>query len=437
MFNSMVNVTPPGYYAAQSRGVVTGGRLSIRNKVMAPKIVNFDPPRFSATCGGIDLYGGSFSFISKDQLVQYLRSIASNASTYAFSLALTAMCPTCSDEMKNLQKVTQEINNAMKSSCEVGQKLVDSGVDYIKSLTTEKSTQQVVDAGITDRLEASTPPDGVSPANRLNNADPVLMSQIKKNIIWKVLQKHNFSSWFTSGNNTDELMMVVMSITGTIVIGDIPAGADDPEIKTLPSLNIELADLIEGGTIPYYQCDEPVDCLNPVRQDNPAQQIQITGFSQIVSDLLLGTAADVGIISKLRFSQADQLTPAQQSFVETAPGGIIGMLQNIKTQPEVAEQFVRDYADVIGMLMAKDLVSEVVAAVKTLVKSTDSRENYISKEMIDDIEKVNRKYGQQSDRFGKSAEAAARMLANYNELRKTIDLTRYDVLLKRTGGVAE
>ncbi len=53
------------------------------------------PPSFSAGCGGIDLFGGSFSFINMNQFVDLMRAVASNAAGYAFQLAINAMCPDC------------------------------------------------------------------------------------------------------------------------------------------------------------------------------------------------------------------------------------------------------------------------------------------------------------------------------------------------------
>ena len=51
MFSSMTNVTNPGAYKTSRRGVISGGSLQVRNKVMNINIVSAQPPSFAAGCG--------------------------------------------------------------------------------------------------------------------------------------------------------------------------------------------------------------------------------------------------------------------------------------------------------------------------------------------------------------------------------------------------
>jgi len=88
MFGTMTNVTAPTAHLGQRRGVITGGSLVARNGISNTNLVSFVPPSFSAGCGGIDLFAGSFSFINFNQFVQLLRNVAANASGYAFQLAV-------------------------------------------------------------------------------------------------------------------------------------------------------------------------------------------------------------------------------------------------------------------------------------------------------------------------------------------------------------
>src|SRR3989344_8831870 len=82
-FGDMTNYTSPGTYETQRRGVISGGSFVNRSRIMQENLIGFVPPSASASCAGVDLYGGSFSFINTDQLVQLLRSIAANARGYA------------------------------------------------------------------------------------------------------------------------------------------------------------------------------------------------------------------------------------------------------------------------------------------------------------------------------------------------------------------
>ena len=84
MFGEMSNITNPGVFETQRRGVISGGSIYVRNPMMTTSLVNLQTPSWKAGCGGIDLFGGSFSFINADQFVQLLRTVAANAKGYAF-----------------------------------------------------------------------------------------------------------------------------------------------------------------------------------------------------------------------------------------------------------------------------------------------------------------------------------------------------------------
>lgn len=88
MFGDMTNVSEPGVYETQRRGVIAGGSVRNRSKIMTENPVSLTLPSVRAGCGGIDLFGGSLSFINGDQFIELLRSIASNAKGYAFQIAL-------------------------------------------------------------------------------------------------------------------------------------------------------------------------------------------------------------------------------------------------------------------------------------------------------------------------------------------------------------
>ena len=128
MFNGMVNVTPADAYIGQRRGVVSLGSIEARSRIVNPQLVSFTPPSIKAGCGGISLFGGSFSFINAQQLQELMRAIAQNAAGYAFGLALEAMCPTCAQEMKRLQKIIQELNGKLGDSCSLAKGLVDNSI---------------------------------------------------------------------------------------------------------------------------------------------------------------------------------------------------------------------------------------------------------------------------------------------------------------------
>jgi len=80
-----VNATPGQVFETQRRGGITVGSVVARSRVVRPNFISITPPSIRGGCQGMDLIGGSFSFINGEQLQQFLRSIASNALNYAFT----------------------------------------------------------------------------------------------------------------------------------------------------------------------------------------------------------------------------------------------------------------------------------------------------------------------------------------------------------------
>ena len=96
MFNSLGaigNYTAPGAFRGQTFNTYTGGSLFMRapNKVYQLAAIQF--PSARAGCGGIDVFGGSFSHISAAEFKNMLRNITAALPGIAFQLALESVSP--------------------------------------------------------------------------------------------------------------------------------------------------------------------------------------------------------------------------------------------------------------------------------------------------------------------------------------------------------
>lgn len=141
-FDGLVNVTPGGSYDTQRRGVIAGGSISMRNKIVHPNLVSWVPPNLNGGCGGIDLFAGSFSYINGAQFTQLSRSIAQAAVGYAFELAIEGMCPTCAQVISKLQSEVAKLNSLMRNSCEFAKTAVNAtGLQAWRNAEVEKHAQ--------------------------------------------------------------------------------------------------------------------------------------------------------------------------------------------------------------------------------------------------------------------------------------------------------
>ena len=138
MFNdlgALGNVTSPGAFRGQAMNLYTGGSLMMRAPGRNYPLVNAQLPSLRAGCGGIDLFGGAFSFINKQQFVALLQNIGSNAIGYAFKLALQSISPDIDKLLTELQDQINKINAMNINSCEAAQSLVNGIVgEYDNSM---------------------------------------------------------------------------------------------------------------------------------------------------------------------------------------------------------------------------------------------------------------------------------------------------------------
>ena len=385
MFGSMVNVTNPTAYQGQRMGAFSGGSLYVRNKIVNTNIIGFVPPHISAGCGGIDMFGGSFSFINASQFQNLLRSIASNAGGYFFQLALQAMCPTCMEEMSKLQKAVQSLNQLAGNSCMLGKALVDSAATSIipgdvdqDSILGQMRKNAAADAASStaafqDSFDSLFPSDGKNTESKVANADPTFLKnkQYIGNIAWQLIQNSNVGSWFSFGDQ--DMKETIISMTGTIVIHDAtssitsPGGTTDKSVSsdTYPPILTpeELVSGTKDGTVKIYRCDTVTDCMKPA-------QTNVTGFvdfTKRVTDILNGNGVSPGIVFKFAHpSSGATLTASEQSFIETAPAPIAAMIRNLAQKGEsTAKQFVETLAPWIAREMAYRFTADLIFAMRT------------------------------------------------------------------------
>ena len=121
----MSNSSAPSTLSTKDRVGVFGGSYELRAPITSVNLVSFDPPRIDAGCGGIDLYGGSFSFINSAQLVQIFRAVAQNSVGLAFKAAIMYISPGLDKLMTEFQTVMQDMNKLAKNSCQLAHMVVD------------------------------------------------------------------------------------------------------------------------------------------------------------------------------------------------------------------------------------------------------------------------------------------------------------------------
>ena len=290
-----VNTTGPMAFRGQASGHWTLGNLYLRSPVRSEQIATVNLPSFRAGCGGIDMFGGAFSFIDSDQLVAAARAIAQNATGFAFELALETISPVIAETMSKLRALSTWVNNRNVNSCETAQALV--GAVWAKNDRASASICAAVGSsqGIFSDYAAARHGCGADGKRHstLAAASGEMADQVPVNVnyAWKAVQASSFLSADT------QLAEFAMSVSGTVIVTAPTADADTsgPRVRVLEPLALDrrvTEVLMEGGgALPVYACDTTAACLNPTLGSVtvPAGQ----GFRARVAGLLRDLVAAV------------------------------------------------------------------------------------------------------------------------------------------------
>ena len=260
LFKSMsTNITPPNNYRDQAAGYYSGGGFAMRTKSGSFQPFSLTAPSFKAGCGGIDMYMGSFSMISSDQLVNLARNLGANAASYGFQLGLKTFAPQIENLLKDLRNLAMELNQFAVEDCQAIQSLY-SGVLARDSAMYESVCQDLSRTGasrdyFSARKHCADNTKAREEARRLQQGqnNEVLLDNF--NLFMIAAKKANIPEDFREG---------MMSIAGTLIVKDGKRTFKDSLITDEDSFNA----FIKGGKASFYDCDNINTCLNVTKNSN-------------------------------------------------------------------------------------------------------------------------------------------------------------------------
>ena len=375
---SMSNTTSPKAYESNSRHVYSGGSMTIHNQIFNKDIVSITAPGIEAGCGGIDMFGGSFSFINGDQIVQLFRSIAQNAVGYLFQLALAVISPEISSLIRWFQDLVQKINGLASNSCRLAQGLVTGDINALVDKMNSKAGSANNNSGGGDASESfiTAPIENLKKIYQ-NGTDGTYLSRLKNAFGWKessssplvnesaksddplygnllkqVLDQlsidlTNDSSGVSGQKDQKEWIGEMMALFGTIVITNptkSPTGDPSPsgsgtnatsgvtDLRFVPPI-INFKDFIDGEgadgePLQVYTCkDDKCDDIS-ISSPRKDSSVLTKGYMtrKVRKMFCGGSGSDVdmqqcegGIISALVNPVQSNLTDQQQNFMSQLP----------------------------------------------------------------------------------------------------------------------
>lgn len=358
------NATAPQAIKAQTMHVFTGGSLFMRTPNRSYQLASFSPPSLRSGCGGIDLFGGSFSFINADEFVQLLRNIGQNAAGMLFMTALQAMAPDNAEIMKYLQNAVQFVNRMNVNSCEAAQiALEKTGASAFlrdnirKVINWSSSTPGQDDYEKAKRTLSGDDRRAQQAQNAIVASNPEANSSlVLGNLVWRALKRSGAASLLT-----DSELMVIMSAIGTVVFSR-PDGANEnanPVLSHKPR-TITFDKLIGRGNQDNTRGDLPKVL---VCGDGTAEH-QCTRMNEQVYNgrpfAELAAEKMHAIFDKIR--DRDPLTEGEINFVNATSIPVYRLLSVAASFPtdSVAVYTIMSSADVIGAELAAAFVLRVL-----------------------------------------------------------------------------
>lgn len=356
---STVNVNRGGAYQSQRAGYYSGGGIRVRNNVKNYQIASIQLPSIRAGCGGIDMFMGAFSFIKSEQLVEALRSIGSNAASYAFMLALKTITPMIQSLLGDLFQELNFLNQASINSCEIAANLVDGlwlKADladrqactslYAKDGQDDDWSWAKYKCGFNNRGQTSLY-DTVSGKDGKAAYKNMLVDQF--NVAWEVIKKNSYLS------ADKQLAELCMTLTGTIVAS---RNGEDREVRTYigkADHDETLNALFSGGSAKIYTCKGEFGtygkCLNIEQKE---VTIGDSGIEHKVRKML------DEIVRKVE--QDVRLSDNEIKFIETTKLPIFKLI-NVLAAYKRAELDLKDYVDIISVDFVYYYISEILDVV--------------------------------------------------------------------------
>lgn len=326
MFGAHSNVTRPGVVEGATRGVITGGNVTVRTPIRSMSGFTFDPPDISAGCGGIDLYGGNLSFPDKEQYVQMGRAIIGNIGGAAFRMALKQTCELCDSIMSSIQETVNALNFDNMSSCQIAQNMTSAAMNgenpfaFAAESGRSAAASWEQTAGVArDQFSAYRAGDR-SPVSNAVSQEPSMARILQGNLVWDAMRESGMVEWLGDNRTARE---EVLSLLGTVVVCSEgsdecpqPTSSGDPGAFTfLPTLTLsEYATLETNASEEYdiYSCAKE-ECLKPMRVKRRFGKTAAT----LVYEAFVGTPGQPGMLDRVTLPgpQAGAMSSLERQIV--------------------------------------------------------------------------------------------------------------------------
>lgn len=421
MFNSLGaigNYSAPGAFRGQTFNTYTGGNLFYRSPNRTYQLAAVALPSVKAGCGGIDLFGGSFSHISAAEFRNMLRNITSALPGIAFQLALKAVSPLLGELTEWAKGLETMINNSRLNSCETATALVSSAAEAVGYNAQRSCAKLAMEMGLESDIDAAmrrcrTDSPGVLASAR-GSADPSIanLTPFVGNLTWEALK--------TVNSLDDQAREVVMSIVGTAIYYPQESNRDPEKIG--PSITT-VAQLLYGQSaagggninVQLLTCNNYVTCDVVTRRNNVAHE----PLTKKVEDLMRL------ISDNIQTRTAIPNNSVAVGFVNSTSVPVWRMLSVGNTIPGsgLAETMIQNYKEVIAADYAFTFLNQFSSVALAALQKRfrlDPDQQADARELREDTQKFLARLQQEQSNMYKKITSVSSVAADLERLERSL-----------------
>jgi conjugative transfer pilus assembly protein TraH len=347
VFNNLhSNTTNPGVYEDAAAGYISGGSSVVRTKSTAISPISINPPSINSSCNGIDMYLGSFSMISGDQLVGLAKNIGSQALVYGFHLGLKTYAPLIETTLKDFRNVAMSLNQMGVGNCHTvkaafAAALPQNSAMY-ESVCREMAQESGVDLGGQRKKCRDYQSQKVSIAEKQRNDPEALLDNY--NLFIKAARAIGIPK---------DLHASLMSMVGTIVIKDGVGRAYPSMADSGKALDI----YINGGDgAKLYSCDND-DCLN----------INVLKTTISKEAAYAGKVADkLNSLKRKLMEQSEEFSNEEKGFIDSI-GDAFPIFNHIMLEAASGVSILTADSKIIARYMLLEHIRQVTKDIKASV----------------------------------------------------------------------
>ena len=344
------------HYATDQRGYYGVGGFSMRNRMTTDYLVSVSPPRVEVGCGGVDLFGGAFSYLDPEYLVEKFERIVQAAPAFAFQIAMSEFCVQCINGMNTLTSIMDQLNSMQINDCRMSKRLVTAVAEdknVFKELSAEALGRYSLDEGLSKNSQDVA--EKVENAGGGSSEDTNVLIADCPDVFREV---------FTNGS----VLRNAAQLIGMEGYADVMRGLIGDAVVTYDTSS----KLFKVEKLDYCPANKDLDSLDLVdgtaeikRIDGTCASAGMTSVRDLVRNRMMGIAA------KVTPGVNVLLTADETAFIARSPFPMVSLLSDASARGTLAEE-VEVLADPLADLYAQRMLEDLHELMRFVVTKANA-----------------------------------------------------------------